>query len=336
MKKMKKIIFLSILGWYTLSMYAQVGIGTENPQGIFHIDGAEDNTRTTDDLSVKPSHGSMNMGVGAVPAENSGAQLELSGTQSAFLPNRIGLTSLTDIVTVPNPIAGMLVFNDGTGGLSEQGLYHFDGIRWMRLLESDVTSRIYYRDLWSNADLNSPMGDRGIRPGRHTEAHSQTQHGNVLTWTDPENPAPLATQQSQFIIIPENGSYAFTFRLYMRQNSSGGTTTTAPTGGWESMNAVGRAVGYLYAFNRNSIATTNVDSDDAAEVNIPTFGGFTPRDNLTSYTVTLTIPNARAGDRIYFRWAAPTSTASGSLIANPSSPGEAPNPHRTSVMFWRL
>jgi len=43
---MKQNIFLilfSAMGFYS---YCQVGIGTENPSGIFHIDGSQDNPAT--------------------------------------------------------------------------------------------------------------------------------------------------------------------------------------------------------------------------------------------------------------------------------------------------
>ncbi|WP_449397393.1 hypothetical protein [Chryseobacterium wanjuense] len=40
--------------------------------------------------------------------------LELSATNKGFLPPRIGLTSSTDAVTIPNPATGLIVYNTNT------------------------------------------------------------------------------------------------------------------------------------------------------------------------------------------------------------------------------
>src|SRR2546425_13048962 len=66
--------------------------------------------------------------------------LELEGTNKAFYLNRVSLTSIGDIVTVPNPKAGMEVYNTNAAiaGGTGAGIYYFNGAVWVSTNASGV------------------------------------------------------------------------------------------------------------------------------------------------------------------------------------------------------
>ncbi len=65
--------------------------------------------------------------------------LELEHPNKAFYLNRVSLTSTSDVATVPNPKAGMLVYNTNATigsanplyGANGAGIYYFDGTGWV-------------------------------------------------------------------------------------------------------------------------------------------------------------------------------------------------------------
>ncbi|NDW08763.1 hypothetical protein, partial [Dysgonomonas sp. 520] len=62
----KKILFLTAIA-FSLTAMAQVGVNTENPQGIFHIDAARNtngNTNISDDVVVD-NNGNVGVGTNA-------------------------------------------------------------------------------------------------------------------------------------------------------------------------------------------------------------------------------------------------------------------------------
>jgi len=69
------------------------------------------------------------------------AILELQASDKALLLPRVALTGTSDITTVPNPVAGMLVYNTATtttSGTAVQAnnIYLFDGIRWKQVVDN--------------------------------------------------------------------------------------------------------------------------------------------------------------------------------------------------------
>ncbi|AZA52146.1 hypothetical protein EG348_03560 [Chryseobacterium sp. G0201] len=107
-------------------MFAQVGIGTANPQATFHVDGAKDNsltgvpseTQQSNDFVVKKD-GSVGIGTD-IPDRSS--LLEIKSDNKGFLPPRVELTSATDRITIPKPATGLTVYHEGNDNL-EAGLY---------------------------------------------------------------------------------------------------------------------------------------------------------------------------------------------------------------------
>jgi hypothetical protein len=122
---MKKSILLGLVSLST-QLFSQIGVGTPNPQGMFHVDGAQDNPVTgvptvaqqANDFTVTSSG---NVGIGTV-APNASAALEISATSKGFLPPRVTLTSSTDAVTINAPSTGLTVYHNGNAAL-EAGLY---------------------------------------------------------------------------------------------------------------------------------------------------------------------------------------------------------------------
>jgi hypothetical protein len=82
---------LLVLLIFSMSIFAQTGIGTTTP--------------------------------------NPSAKLDVFSTDKGFLPPRVTLTSVTDAATIPSPATGLLVYNVGSAGL-QAGYYYWNGSSW--------------------------------------------------------------------------------------------------------------------------------------------------------------------------------------------------------------
>lgn len=58
---------------------------------------------------------------------------DTGGDNRGLLIPRVALASSTDVATVPAPSKALLVWNTGSGGLSPEGFYYWDGTQWVRL-----------------------------------------------------------------------------------------------------------------------------------------------------------------------------------------------------------
>jgi hypothetical protein len=324
----QKIIILLIAGISALHLHGQVGIKTENPNGAFHIDGKGDNPKNgaipdaqkKDDLSVHSSSGSMNLGVGAIPGDDSAVQLELGGDASAFLPNRVALTGISDIVTVPNPEDGMIVYNttNNAGAGLAPGLYTFYDNKWNEILTKEVASVIERRDLWVTS------GNGVVTPVTNSNAHERPARSTILLWADP---ATNSTNQP-FITLPETGSYVFSFRFYMDQSGDGAENNRY------------RSVLYLWALkgNNNFSSADNLPSgvtvEDGAEINMIAYPTVTAAENRKLTTSITLTASGNKGDKISFRIGA--TTTSGIYTGHPIAAALQMVPSRTSMLFWKL
>lgn len=96
MKRRFSIILLNFL-FVTIcsfTIHAQVGIGTENPE---------------------PS-----------------SILDIASTNRGVIFPRVALESSTDVLTIPSPIAGLLVYNTGAAGLKTTGYLYWNGEEWVQ------------------------------------------------------------------------------------------------------------------------------------------------------------------------------------------------------------
>ena len=88
---MKYILTILLHFLFTVSIFAQTGIGTTTP--------------------------------------NASAKLDVYATNKGFLPPRVTLTSTTDATTIASPAEGLLVYNLGSVGL-QAGYYYWNGANW--------------------------------------------------------------------------------------------------------------------------------------------------------------------------------------------------------------
>ncbi|WP_144282838.1 hypothetical protein [Chryseobacterium echinoideorum] len=69
------------------------------------------------------------VGIGTT-APHSSSILHLNSTSKGLLLTSISLTSTTDSSTIPSPATGLLVWNNGSGGLTPAGLYYWNNSQW--------------------------------------------------------------------------------------------------------------------------------------------------------------------------------------------------------------
>jgi hypothetical protein len=90
----------------------------------------------------------QNVGInatGAVPAAS--AMLDVSSSNKGALLPRVGLLSITDVVTIPSPAVSLLVYNTLTAGAAPNnvypGFYYWDGAKWVRYVDFTVERWIH-------------------------------------------------------------------------------------------------------------------------------------------------------------------------------------------------
>ena len=69
------------------------------------------------------------VGIGTPSPDNS-AMLQISSKNKGVLLPSVALTSLTDNATIPVPAVGLMVWNNGSGSLSETGFYYWNESKW--------------------------------------------------------------------------------------------------------------------------------------------------------------------------------------------------------------
>ncbi|WP_426486150.1 hypothetical protein [Flavobacterium sp. 2] len=70
---------------------------------------------------------------------HSSAVLELSAGNKGFLLPRVGLNSVTDITTVASPGNGLIIYNNGSGLLTSQSIYQWNGTLWKQLMDQSTS-----------------------------------------------------------------------------------------------------------------------------------------------------------------------------------------------------
>lgn len=213
---MKKKLLL-LMGIFSLGMLnAQMSINTQTPQGIFHIDALDNTSGTTntkDDVIIaSDGNTGVNVAIGGLPVK--GASISLHSINKGFLPNRVALVSTMDVVTVPSPVTGMVVYNTQAAGIypynTLPGYYLYTGYKWERLR------------------TNAYLGVSETRTLKTAATSTSTTDSGVGTTLDFGN-----------LTIFEDGAYAFSFNVYATSS-----TTAIP-------DAIKRGILYIYVLKKS-------------------------------------------------------------------------------------
>lgn len=92
------------------------------------------------------------MGIGTTtPAVSSVLDIN-SGNKGVLMP-RITLLSVTDITTIPSPAEGLLIWNNGLGGVSPSGFYFWSNSKWNQI--ATVSTVLPSSGNWSSSGNNA-------------------------------------------------------------------------------------------------------------------------------------------------------------------------------------
>ncbi len=202
------ILFTAVLMVISLTAFSQVGIGTNTP--------------------------------------HASAKLEVSSSNQGFLPPRVALTSITDVATIASPATGLMVYCNGSAGLSA-GYYFWNGTQWTLMNNAPNSLDMGYVLAWtSNATPPSYM---------------LPLSGGTYNWTDyPEFQTFNTSYASQFIA----SSNATTFTLKNLNTAGrflrGGTTAGVDQAGSTAMPVIpfttAAAGGHTHSIDPPSTSTT--------------------------------------------------------------------------------
>ncbi|QCX52872.1 hypothetical protein [Elizabethkingia sp. JS20170427COW] len=133
---MKKYI-LSILSFIPFIVYSQIGIGTQAPQQLVHIDAAKNNNNA--DPSGTPEESDdvviTNKGMIGVGTITPKTRLDLRGEGNK---NAIGIGITNQTASAAN-IGAIQYYNDGT----EWGISYSNGTNWVKSPSSPVKALVY-------------------------------------------------------------------------------------------------------------------------------------------------------------------------------------------------
>ncbi len=109
----------------------------------------------------------QNVGIGTTSPHPS-ALLHITASDKGILLPNVGLSSLTNTAPITSPPAmGLLIFNDGSGGVTPRGFYWWDGSKWRYLIDSVSVKGLLTGD-------GSPSNPIGLQPG--------TNSGDIIMW----------------------------------------------------------------------------------------------------------------------------------------------------------
>lgn len=142
---MKKLFILLIILVSFIPALSQVGIVGENPDPSAALDI---------DVSTLPSDGKKGM----------------------LLP-RVSLLNNTDVVTIPNPAAGIVVYNlinngTGTNAVTQNTFYFWDGVKWIDLASMTSVKNELLPQVFSIVNNHA----------QNTTANISSPQGVVVTW----------------------------------------------------------------------------------------------------------------------------------------------------------
>lgn len=218
---------------------------------------------------------------------NPSAQLELTDKDKGFLINRVALVSSSSKEPIAEPETGMLVFNTALSSDVYPGIYYWSGTSWLRMKTEAPQLSADQLNLSENCVSTGNTVDE-IKKGTEIQLESP-------------------------IVIPETGSYVFSWRLT-------GNVGTKPPAGEGSI--------YYIALMIKRRGITEEIVEDSAEIDI------VPATNHNSISYSLTLrANANVGDTIFFRLSHDSSYNYPWTLSAAASKG---SPKRSSLVWRKL
>lgn len=311
------ILFIHILLIFTLQMQAQVvgvGVNTRFPKGAFHIDAAGDNpTVGTIPLNAAQALNDVvmdaqgNLAIGGLSTRSNSVILRLLDPNKAMQMNKVPLTDVEDVVTVPSPTDGLLVHNTTVDpslvNPLEAGGYYYVHPLWRK-----ISRVIFDNNTIQQYDLMAITASKPSNTALAAEATAQSGANMVFgLGGDPSKTT---------ITIEQDGSYMFALRLYGRTSDNVGYN---------------RFRGRIYLYNASNPAGGRIL--DYSLVEIPTF----PYGHPITATVILQ-GSFKVGDNVQLRLvhfdsnpASPTAPA-WTLSANPRQMNAA----KSTMVVWKV
>jgi len=96
------------------------------------------------------------VGIGTTTPDPSSV-LDIKSTNKGVLLPGIAVTSLTDHLTIASPANGLLIWNNGLGGLADTGLYYWNNQKWNKISTTTNTSTVATGtsgNAWNNSATN--------------------------------------------------------------------------------------------------------------------------------------------------------------------------------------
>ncbi len=73
----------------------------------------------------------------------SGAMFDVDSDSKGFMLPRVALTGFKDVTTIPSRTTGLMVYNNGTAGLTDKGIYFWNDTVWVKQLSAGSSSTSY-------------------------------------------------------------------------------------------------------------------------------------------------------------------------------------------------
>lgn len=154
-------------------------------------------------------------------------------TKKGFLPPRVSLSGINDIITIPSPANGLLIFNTSNAGTFPNGViannfYYWNGINWERLIYTSVVQeavkpRVFYIE----------SNDNQIFTSANINIASGTPNDNVVTFTAPTiNTKNIITFNNTGSTFTANVTGLYEFSAFVNYNPMA-TTVGVPTSSYQ-------------------------------------------------------------------------------------------------------
>ncbi len=96
------------------------------------------------------------VGIGTTTPDPSSV-LDIKSANKGILLPSVAVTSLTDNVTIASPADGLMIWNNGLGGLADTGLYYWNNQKWNRISIAGTPATIVSAssgNAWNNSATN--------------------------------------------------------------------------------------------------------------------------------------------------------------------------------------